>query len=129
VRNLSPDEDRKSPAATCRGGLRWRFDHHAGHHDHDQRRIQHHRLSTGNLWVSPSGSDSAAGTKAAPYATIAKALSTVKAGQTIVLRGGTYKPTASLKVITSGTSAKRITIGSYAGETAVIDGSKISSAD
>ncbi|GLY28664.1 RICIN domain-containing protein [Kineosporia sp. NBRC 101731] len=84
-------------------------------------------LSTGDIWVSTSGSDSAAGTKAAPYATIAKALSSVKAGQTIVLRGGTYKPTATLKPATSGTSSQRIIIGSYTGENAVIDGSKISS--
>ncbi len=41
--------------------------------------------------VSPSGDDAAAGTLAAPFRTVAKAVSAVPAGGTVVLRGGDYR--------------------------------------
>src|SRR5262245_10392925 len=45
-------------------------------------------LST--YYAAPTGSDSAAGTINAPFASLSKAVSTAKAGDTIILRGGTY---------------------------------------
>jgi parallel beta-helix repeat protein len=41
-------------------------------------------------YVSPSGSDSAAGTKAAPWQTIQHAGTTVQAGDTVIVEAGTY---------------------------------------
>ena len=41
-------------------------------------------------WVSPSGSDTAAGTEAAPLRTVAKALSLLQPGEAIFLKSGTY---------------------------------------
>jgi hypothetical protein len=41
-------------------------------------------------YVSPDGSDTAAGTEAAPFRTIQKAASLVDAGDTVVVRAGTY---------------------------------------
>src|SRR5690242_1382214 len=46
--------------------------------------------SGGVYYVSPTGSDSAAGTQSAPWATIAHAQSAVQAGDTVYVRGGTY---------------------------------------
>src|SRR6185437_15964353 len=41
-------------------------------------------------YVAPGGSDSAAGTQAAPWATIARAQSAAQPGDTVYFRGGTY---------------------------------------
>jgi parallel beta-helix repeat protein len=41
-------------------------------------------------YVSPDGSDTAAGTEGAPFRTIQKAASLVDAGDTVVVRAGTY---------------------------------------
>ena len=45
-------------------------------------------LST--YYAAPTGSDSAAGTLAAPFASLSKAISTARSGDTVILRGGTY---------------------------------------
>jgi hypothetical protein len=77
------------------------------------------------LYVSPTGSDSAAGSETAPFATLQKANDTASAGDTIWLRGGTYYGTKQLTLSKSGTSdSKRTKIWAYAGETPVIDFSK-----
>ncbi|WP_030434457.1 right-handed parallel beta-helix repeat-containing protein [Actinoplanes subtropicus] len=41
-------------------------------------------------YVAPGGSDSAAGTQSAPWASVAHAQSVASAGDTVYLRGGTY---------------------------------------
>jgi len=41
-------------------------------------------------WVAMDGSDSAAGTQAAPYATIGKALSMISGGGAVIVKDGTY---------------------------------------
>ena len=41
-------------------------------------------------YVAPSGSDSAAGTQTAPWASIAHAQTVVQPGDTVYFRGGTY---------------------------------------
>ena len=48
-------------------------------------------IPSGALFVDPAGSDTAAGTQAAPFATIGKALSVAPASGTVVLRSGTYR--------------------------------------
>ncbi len=45
---------------------------------------------TGNWYVSTSGSDSAAGSSAAPFRTIQKAADVVNAGETVIVRDGIY---------------------------------------
>ncbi|MGO4753477.1 pectate lyase, partial [Streptomyces sp. 2MCAF27] len=50
--------------------------------------------AAGNVYyVAPNGSDSAVGTQAAPWASIAHAQSVVGAGDTVYFRGGTYSYT------------------------------------
>lgn len=44
----------------------------------------------GALWVATDGSDAAAGTEAAPYATIDKALSELSGGGIVIVKDGTY---------------------------------------
>jgi hypothetical protein len=77
------------------------------------------------LFVSPTGSDSGAGSETAPFATLQKANDAAAAGDTIWLRGGTYYGTGQITLSKSGTSdSKRTKIWAYAGEKPVIDFSK-----
>lgn len=70
-------------------------------------------------YVSVRGSDDDAGSLARPWRTIAFALSRLRPGDTLFIRGGIYleRPT----VAASGTAGAPITIQSYPGESAVID--------
>jgi hypothetical protein len=83
-------------------------------------------------YVAPNGNDSAAGTAAAPWASIAHAQAVVKAGDTVYFRGGTYAYTAGINkcasqtdtvnAITlnkSGSSGSLIQYSAYPGETPV----------
>jgi len=79
------------------------------------------------FYVSPSGSNSASGTEAQPYATVQKAQEFVKPGDTVYIRGGTYKPVtpdvvdAGILLNKSGTSGKRINYWAHPGEQPVFD--------
>jgi hypothetical protein len=46
--------------------------------------------ASGLFYVSPTGSDTNTGTHTSPWRTIQKAVNTLSAGQTVVVRGGTY---------------------------------------
>lgn len=73
-------------------------------------------------YVAPTGSDSAAGTMAAPFATLQKGHDSASAGDTVWVRGGSYKPTKQIKLSKSGSSdTQRIKFFAYAGELPVID--------
>jgi Pel9A-like, right handed beta helix region len=72
-------------------------------------------------YVAPAGSDANAGTLAAPFATVQKAVGAVVAGDTIVLRGGTYRPAATITIAKSGTASARLTLTAYPNERPVID--------
>lgn len=72
------------------------------------------------FYVSPSGSDSAAGTLAAPWATLQHALDTLSAGQTVYLRGGSYG--AWTTESRSGAAGAPITVTAYPGESPTITG-------
>lgn len=78
--------------------------------------------ASGALYVSPSGTDSAAGTIDAPT-TLASAIGKVASGGTIYLRGGTYNhsSTITVPVGNNGTSAARTTIAAYASEKPVLN--------
>ncbi|MFF0012638.1 carbohydrate-binding protein [Streptomyces sp. NPDC005374] len=74
------------------------------------------------LYVSPSGTDSAAGTATAPT-TLTSAISRISAGGTIYMRGGTYaySSTVTIPAGANGTSAARTTLSAYPGETPVLN--------
>jgi hypothetical protein len=89
-------------------------------------------------YVAPSGSDSAAGTQAAPWASVAHAQAIAQAGDTVYLRGGTYpysrankscsSQTDRVDAITlnkSGSSGNPIRYWAYPGETPVFDFSRV----
>lgn len=73
-------------------------------------------------YVSPSGTDSAAGTQSAPT-TLTTAISRIASGGTIYLRGGTYNysSTITIPVGNNGTSSARTTLSAYPGETPVLN--------
>jgi MYXO-CTERM domain-containing protein len=94
------------------------------------------RANAAELYVAPAptGDDSNAGTQAAPLASIAKAQSLAKAGDTVFLRGGTYayskgtstctSGTATITGVTldkSGTSGSPINYFAYPGEKPIFD--------
>ncbi|MEU9735657.1 CBM35 domain-containing protein [Streptomyces sp. NPDC048002] len=74
------------------------------------------------LYVAPNGTDSAAGTQAAPT-TLTSAISRITAGGTIYLRGGTYNQasTVTIPAGSNGTSSARTTLTAYPGETPVLN--------
>jgi RNA polymerase sigma factor (sigma-70 family) len=90
-----------------------------------QRTVTGLGVAKADIFVAPGGSDDGDGSLARPYASIAKAVSVVKPGQTIALRGGTHRPTGPLSITTSGTAAQRVTLAGYGSERAVIDASGI----
>jgi hypothetical protein len=74
------------------------------------------------LYVSPTGTDSAAGTLSSPT-TLPSAITRVGAGGTIYLRGGTYhySQTVTIAPGNNGTSSVRKTLSAYPGETPVLN--------
>lgn len=74
------------------------------------------------LYVSPNGNDSAAGTLAAPLRTVQRAVDLAQPGTTIFLRGGTYAPSTNIQLNKNGTSSQPITLRNYNNERAIIDG-------
>jgi hypothetical protein len=71
--------------------------------------------ASGKSWfVSATGSDSAAGTLAAPFKTITKAVGVATAGDTIELRAGSYSEAVVIR--TAGTSTARITLRGYSAD-------------
>ena len=68
------------------------------------------KLTGTTFYVAPAGSDSAAGTSAAPWRTIQKAANTLQAGQTAIVAAGDYGERVS--ITHSGTRADPITLRS-----------------
>ena len=88
-------------------------------------------LSAAEYWVSPTGSDLAAGTFDAPWAllkvcplTYSGANASVGAGDTVWMRGGTYTLATGLSfgAADSGTATNPVAWQSYPGESAIISG-------
>ncbi len=72
-------------------------------------------------FVDPvKGADRNEGTQQAPWKTVGHALAQLKPGDTLYLRGGTYYECVTVAVC--GTAERPITIRSYPGELAVLDG-------
>jgi hypothetical protein len=74
-------------------------------------------------YVAASASDSNPGTEALPWRTIQKAADTLQAGDTVLVRAGTYNE----RVIPqrSGAAGLPVTYAAYPGETPVLDGTGI----
>lgn len=77
-------------------------------------------------YVAPrGGSDSGAGTEAAPFATVGKAQSVASPGDTVLIRGGTFSfsgsGTVGVAFSKSGTASAPINYFAYPGETPVFD--------
>lgn len=75
-------------------------------------------------YVSTTGNDTAGtGTLSNPWKTIQKAADTMKAGDTCIIRGGTYRETVTLR--TSGNSAAPIIFKAYTGENVTVSGADL----
>jgi hypothetical protein len=76
-------------------------------------------LTAGHAYyLSPTGSDSAAGTYAAPWKTITAAAAKMAAGDVAYLRGGTYSGQVQISV--SGTATAPITFTAFPGESPIL---------
>ncbi|WP_269756805.1 right-handed parallel beta-helix repeat-containing protein [Micromonospora humida] len=74
------------------------------------------------LVVATDGDDANPGTLARPLRTIQRAHDLAQPGTTIAVRGGTYAPTSTIKILKDGTGYHPITLMNYQGEKVVIDG-------
>src|SRR5512141_399700 len=72
------------------------------------------RLLMSSYYVSTLGDDMNPGTLQAPFATIARGMQMAQAGDTVLLRGGTYRET--LSSVRSGLPGQPITVTSYNNE-------------
>ncbi|MEH1013977.1 LamG-like jellyroll fold domain-containing protein [Micromonospora sp. CPCC 206060] len=77
---------------------------------------------TGTLVVATNGNDANPGTLSQPLKTIQRAHDLVQPGGTIAVRGGTYAPSVTIKILKDGTSSQPITLTNYNGERVIIDG-------
>lgn len=78
-------------------------------------------LETADYYVAPDGDDAAAGTRAAPFATIKKAAELAQPGQLVYVRGGTYLATTKISLTRAGSAETPIRIRAYPGERPVLD--------
>ena len=76
------------------------------------------------FYIAPNGSDSADGSIGSPRRTILAASKLLRPGDTLLVRGGTYRDPGGYNWAStaSGTSSARITVRAYPGETPVFDG-------
>lgn len=74
------------------------------------------------IYVSPTGNDASGnGTVLQPYYSLSKAVAIVNAGDTILMRGGTYQYTATVIIDKKGTSAAGFKVLPYQDEKPVLD--------
>ncbi|MBO2460088.1 right-handed parallel beta-helix repeat-containing protein [Actinomadura violacea] len=76
-----------------------------------------YKIPDGALFVSPSGSDGADGTRKHPLRTLAKAVAKARSGGTVVVRGGVYHESVTVP------GGKRLTVQSAPREAVWLDGS------
>ncbi len=87
-------------------------------------------LVTGTVrYVAPNGSDTAAGTQAAPFATLNKGITSLgTGGGTVVVRGGTYRQGNIIMPAKTGSTVNQpIRILAYPGEIPIFNGAKTTS--
>jgi len=90
-------------------------------------RVVSHRKILCTRYVSPAGSDANSGAEAAPWRTAQHAFDSVRPGETVCFRAGTYPMATggrySQTLNASGTATERITVTNYPGEVAILHGS------
>jgi hypothetical protein len=74
------------------------------------------------FYVSPRGNDASPGTGSWPFRTFAKGLATLRPGDTLYARGGTYNEHVHAFKIVAGTRFRRIMVANAPGERPVIRG-------
>lgn len=73
-------------------------------------------------YVATTGNDANPGTLDKPFRTVTKGLRSMLAGQTLLVRGGTYTERVTGFTLPAGTSTARITVKAYPGERPVVQG-------
>jgi hypothetical protein len=76
----------------------------------------------GPFHLAPNGSDNAAGTAGAPWASLNKANAALAAGDTLFMRAGTYPKAGGINWTKSGANGKPVVLAAYPGEHPVFDG-------
>ena len=94
-------------------------DHRGMDRDIVCERLEPRRLLSG-WFVAPGGADSSPGTLAAPFATIQHAANVAQPGDTVFVRGGTYRET--ITPARAGASGAPIVFEPYNGEQVTISG-------
>jgi pectate disaccharide-lyase len=82
-------------------------------------------VTVADVYVAPDGSDTGDGSLERPFATLGRAVAAVTPGQTIALRGGTYRPSEPVVIEVSGEPERRITLSNYRDERPVIDAGRV----
>lgn len=80
-------------------------------------------MHAADYYVSPQGDDAGPGTKAKPFKTLSKAVKKARAGDTVILRKGTYRET--LRFQNSGTKENPLVFRAAEGENVVISGTDL----
>ena len=83
--------------------------------------------ASNTFYVATDGDDSHDGSIGSPWKTISHAMNTVAAGATVMVRAGVYGEAVSVGV--SGTAGSPITLESFTGETAIVDGTGVTFAN
>lgn len=76
------------------------------------------------LWVAPTGSDAATGSRETPLRTIQAAADRARPGDGILIREGVYRETVRPRTGGDG-PGRRVTFAAYPGETVVVSGSEL----
>jgi hypothetical protein len=76
----------------------------------------------GAKYLATTGSDANPGTSAAPWLTFEHALAQLTAGNTLVVRGGTYTGNVGDMTVAAGTAAQHITVRAAEGEVVTVAG-------
>ncbi len=87
------------------------------------------RVLGATFYVAPTGNDANTGSFDAPFYTIAKAVTLVAAGDTILVRGGTFTYSATIRLTNSGSAVAPIRLWAYADERPFLDFSSMADAD
>lgn len=84
-------------------------------------------LNAATYYVSPTGNDASPGTLSQPWRTLPYAVSRAFAGDTVMIRAGSYRPSGGaqyvMQLTRSGTPAAPIVFQAYPGESPVLDAS------
>lgn len=78
-------------------------------------------LDADTFFVAPDGSDSNPGTYDRPWATLNHAAQTLRAGQTVYVRGGVYALQQQVRFKNAGRAGAWITYAAYPGERPILD--------